>query len=136
MTTSGEPGSQAGGVDLDIGEFRLLHQITKELPNLSLEGVDESFQRHVLDLVRSARAQADGVTAVTLLTDDGREVAVRRDGARLVVDTGLGRDALALWATLGRAVVSALGSPELDLRTGGSPAQAEDLLAKLEAGAQ
>ena len=136
-------------VVLNLQQFRLLHQITKEVPNVeggtSTGGVPAELPRRFLEVVRTGRAQIGDQGTVRLGFDDDATpavrgaVATRWQGGTLDVETGTSTAAAAGWAELVQAIAAELGDPEFELRTGGTPAQAADvarLLHDVQAGRQ
>ena len=118
-----------------LRQFTLLHQVTKEIPNLdeaTLRSADcpEAIAQRLVELVRRGRNEIGGRVNVLVGFADAVELELRRDitahdnGHSLEIDSGTTAAAAAAWRRVGQSIANVLGSPELDLRTGGSVAEA------------
>ena len=126
-----------------LRQFRLLHQITKEIPNLddavvSAAGCPEPVARRLLEVVRRGRADIAEHRFVRIGFDDAgtpelrRGIATHAHGDSLEIDSGTTSAAAVAWSRVGRAVAEALGTPEFDHRTGGTVEQAAEVLLILD----
>ena len=125
-----------------LRQFRLLHQVTKELPILEpgvLQDAEipETLGRHLLQLVRQGRSEIGDSQSVLIGFDDAdglevhRPVSTQLDDGRLVIDSGTTTAGAAAWIRLARAVASTLGTTEFNLRTGGTTQAATETFARL-----
>ena len=116
-------------------EFRLLHQVTKEIPNLPDTILSDArcprpIANRLLELVRRGRADIGERQAVLVAFDNGatpelrREVTTRRHDDVLEIDSGTTIAAARAWSRVGRSIADTLGTPEFDYRTGGTVEQA------------
>ena len=138
--TSGDGPTQ--WASFSVQQFRLLHQVTKELPNLEpdvLQDADipEALGRHLLNLVRQARAEIGDSQSVLIGFDDAdglevhRPVSTQLHEGSLVVDSGTTTAAAEAWIRLGSAIASTLGTTEFRLRTGGTTHVATEVFTRL-----
>jgi hypothetical protein len=125
-------------VTLSLRQFRLLHQITKEVPNLDpavfdTAAIPATLARHLLDVVRRGRAAIGDSGSVRIGFDEGvapevlRDVSTWLDDDVLNIDTGTTTAGAAAWVRLASATAATLGMPEFHHRTGGSPHEAEEV---------
>jgi hypothetical protein len=129
-------------VNFSLRQFKLLHQVTKEISNLdsavlNAAEIPESVARHLLALVRRGRAEIGDCQTVRLGFDDNRavelcrEVAIRSHDGILEIDTGTTTAAAGAWIRLGQSIAAALGNSEFRFRTGGTLEEADEVFTLL-----
>jgi len=129
--------------NFSVPQFKLLHQVTKEIPNLdaavlSAAECPEPVARRLLELVRRGRAEIGEHQAVLVGFDNApalelrREIATRSHDDALEIDSGTTTAAAGAWKRVGQAVADTLGSPEFDHRTGGRMEQAAEVFKILD----
>ena len=135
-------------MSLSSRQFSLLHQVTKEIPRVDEAGLDvvgcpAAVARRLPEIVRLGRAGIGDHPAVRIGFDDDatalevrRPVTTRSRGDALEIDSGTTTAAARAWQAAGRYVIVTLGTPEVDLRTGGTAEDAEAVLTLLAAVSQ
>ena len=144
MTSGDEPAMWA---PFSVQQFKLLHQVTKEIPNLDPAALDgagcpEPIARRLLEVVRRGRNEVGHHQVVRVGFDGAAEMEIRRDiathshGDSLAIDTGTTTAAAGAWQRVGLAIAATLGTPEFDHRTGGTVEDAAAVLAVLDAASE
>jgi hypothetical protein len=116
-------------VTLSIRQFKALHQVFKEIPNLSGVEFPAELSREVLDearsVTRSVRLATDesATSKVVFTTGDRQEAAepspvVERDEETVIVRASAIAAQLSLWPAIVDFITRMLGETETYLRTG------------------
>jgi hypothetical protein len=139
--TSGD--SRMMWAHFSLRQFKLLHQVTKEIPNLdtavlTAAGCPEPIARRLVEVVRRGRADIGEHRVVRLGFDDAtvlelrREIATRTQGDALEIDSGTTTAAAQVWRRVGQSIADTLGTPEFDHRTGATVKQATEVMQLLD----
>jgi hypothetical protein len=116
-------------VNLSIRQFKAIHQVFKEIPNLSGAPLPAELPRELLDEARSVTRSAwiatkeSATSKVVFTTGDPQGAAdasptVERDDETVIVRASAMADQLPLWPNIVDFITRTLGETETFLRTG------------------
>lgn len=132
MTTREIPADST--VRVSIRQFKMMHQVLKESPNLSGVDLPAELSRRILDqahsVTRSARRSTDeSATSEVVFTAGGTEegdkspLTVERDNETVIVRASDLAAQLPLWPSAIDFITRTLGEPEVYFRTGYSASE-------------